>query len=117
VPCTVVCCRVCCKVCRSISRTSLQVGCPVPVVLQGALQSVSQRVLQSVLQYLTNLLHKQAISKKVSGAINKVDEWADNVEGVLMGTPGGILLFFFGVYLCVALYPSVLQSVVVFFSA
>ena len=70
-----------------------------------------------MLQYLTNSLHKQAISKKVSGAINKVDEWADNVEGVLMGTPGGIRFFFFGVYLCVALYPSLLQSVVVFSSA
>jgi len=36
---------------------------------------------------------RQAISKKVTGAINKVDEWADNVEGVLLGGnapgPGG----------------------------
>ena len=35
---------------------------------------------------------RQAISKKVSGAINKVDEWADNVEEVLMGTPNGAML-------------------------
>uniref|UniRef100_A0A6U6DJ11 GB1/RHD3-type G domain-containing protein n=1 Tax=Guillardia theta TaxID=55529 RepID=A0A6U6DJ11_GUITH len=28
---------------------------------------------------------RAAISKKVTGAINKVDEWADNVEGVLLG--------------------------------
>lgn len=31
---------------------------------------------------------RQAISKKVTGAINKVDEWADNVEGVLLGPNG-----------------------------
>jgi len=31
---------------------------------------------------------RQAISKKVSGAITKVDEWADNVEGVLLGGQG-----------------------------
>ena len=25
----------------------------------------------------------------MSGAINKVDEWADNVEGMMLGTPDG----------------------------
>ncbi len=63
--------------------------------VRGHQQALVKQQLVKLNLYVTLTKPPQAISKKVSGAINKVDEWADNVEGVLMGTPNGSFFYFY----------------------